>query len=273
MFKKNRIIAFLLGISVSFGSSYSISGEMITYEGIDNRDLIVNESIETEIVSVNGLDELSFAVAEISEKSADSNRLIVQSELSEIDCLDATEVIEGYNDIHILQFDTKEDAQQAYNYYSNLNEIDAVDFDCEFEITSDYISWGYGNCEDNNYATNIDEFIEKYEQFFTQSEVVVAIVDTGISDIAPVFKDSQGNSRILEAGYNASTNSVINDIYDDNGHGTHIAGIVAEATPDNVKLMSAKVMDNAGKGSELSLYLGIRYAIENQADVINLSVC
>lgn len=67
---------------------------------------------------------------------------------------------------------------------------------------------------------------------------------------------------------------------DENGHGTHIAGTIAERTDNGVgltglayraKLMPVRVLDRRGRGDAVSIANGIRHAIRNRAQVINMS--
>ena len=66
----------------------------------------------------------------------------------------------------------------------------------------------------------------------------------------------------------------------DNGHGTHVASTIAEATGNGIgetglaygaTIMPVKVLDRLGNGDERSITAGIRYAAEHGAQVINLS--
>jgi serine protease len=68
---------------------------------------------------------------------------------------------------------------------------------------------------------------------------------------------------------------------DRNGHGTFVAGVVAEATNNNVGLtglaygasiMPVRILDASGLGDESTIARGIRYAVSHGAQVINLSL-
>jgi subtilisin len=104
--------------------------------------------------------------------------------------------------------------------------------------------------------------------------VRVAILDTGI-DYA--HEDLDGNYR---GGYDFVFDD--DDPFDDsfNGHGTHVAGIVAAeedgfgvvgVAPES-EIFAIKVLDGAGFGLEDWLIAGIDWAVQNGAEIINLSI-
>ncbi|MEZ0396579.1 MAG: S8 family serine peptidase, partial [Anaerolineales bacterium] len=105
------------------------------------------------------------------------------------------------------------------------------------------------------------------------SAVVIAIVDTGIDLGHPDL------SAKLVAGRNILNPALPPN--DDNGHGTHVAGIAA-ASSDNglgvagvswgARLMPVKVLNSGGSGTFANLAAGIVWATDNGAHVINLSV-
>lgn len=105
------------------------------------------------------------------------------------------------------------------------------------------------------------------------SGVTVAVIDTGISRV----KDLQETKFVK--GYDFVNNRV--EATDDNGHGTHVAGTIAQSTNNGygvagiayeASLMPLKVLSATGGGTVADIAEAIRYAADNSADVINLSL-
>ena len=110
---------------------------------------------------------------------------------------------------------------------------------------------------------------------------VVAIVDTGVAyENYGKYKqapDLAGTSFV--SGYDFIGND--NHPNDENGHGTHIAGTIAQTTNNNLgtagiapkaSIMPIKVLDKNGRGNYFDIAQGIYWAADNGADVINLSL-
>ena len=104
-------------------------------------------------------------------------------------------------------------------------------------------------------------------------QMVVAILDTGIS---LTHEDAPAN---ILAGYDFVENDATPQ--DDNGHGTAISGIIAAKTNNSVGIASVcpnctilpvRVLDADGLGTYSAIADGIRYAADNGAKVINLSL-
>jgi subtilisin family serine protease len=102
---------------------------------------------------------------------------------------------------------------------------------------------------------------------------VVAVIDTGVDVNHPALR-----GRLLP-GYNAADGS--RDVTDRDGHGTHVAGIIAgswdtDASAAGVapqaSVLPIKAADAAGNFSDESISRGVRYAVQNGARVINLSL-
>ncbi|MCP4499326.1 MAG: peptidase S8 [Deltaproteobacteria bacterium] len=115
--------------------------------------------------------------------------------------------------------------------------------------------------------------------------VVVAVIDTGVSPgkikgkksrlpRVPDLKDTE-----IVAGYNFVDGN--DDPSDGNAHGTHVAGTIAQSTNNaygvaglapKAKIMPIKVLSDRGYGSVGDIANGIRFAADNGAKVINMSL-
>lgn len=104
-------------------------------------------------------------------------------------------------------------------------------------------------------------------------EIEIAIVDTGVDLDHPDLRNR------LVKGYNVINEKAEPD--DDNGHGTHVAGIIASETDNNEgvagitwysKIMPVKAMGAKGYGTTFDIAKGIVWAVDHGADVINLSL-
>jgi serine protease len=111
--------------------------------------------------------------------------------------------------------------------------------------------------------------------------VVVAVLDTGIAYRAkrPRFLRSPDFAvGQFIRGYDFVGHDKVP--LDENGHGTHIAGTIAEKTNNGIglvglayraKLMPVRVLDRHGRGRADTIAKGIRFAVTHGADVINMS--
>ena len=125
------------------------------------------------------------------------------------------------------------------------------------------------------------------------SSVVVAVIDTGVDYTHEDLKDNiwVNIKEIPGNGIDDDGNGCIDDVYgvdletgrdsgmDDNGHGTHVAGIIAASNNHigvvglayNVKIMPIKAGMASGFFNQSQIAKGILYAYNNGADVINMS--
>lgn len=103
--------------------------------------------------------------------------------------------------------------------------------------------------------------------------VTIAIIDTGV-DYGHLDLASK-----LVAGYDFVNKDA--DPQDDNGHGTHVAGIAAASSNNGTgiagvswgaRIMPVKVLDSAGRGTYANTALGVLWAVDHGAQVINLSL-
>ncbi len=103
--------------------------------------------------------------------------------------------------------------------------------------------------------------------------ITVAVIDTGVSRVT----DLQQTEFV--DGYDFVNDRT--DASDDNGHGTHVAGTIAESTNNNygvagvayeAKIMPLKVLSATGGGDVADIAESIRFAADNGADIINMSL-
>ena len=108
----------------------------------------------------------------------------------------------------------------------------------------------------------------------TQGEgITVAVIDSGVSRV-PDLEQTQ-----LVEGYDFVNDKI--DAFDDNGHGTHVAGTIAQSTNNNygvtgiaykAKIMPLKVLSAGGGGTVSDIAEAIKFAADHNADIINLSL-
>jgi len=152
------------------------------------------------------------------------------------------------------------------------------------------------NSIENTWGVNAINAPEVWNQNITGNGIVVAVVDSGVDYNHPDLDNNiwQNPGEIAENGIDDDRNGFIDDIrgwdflYNDNypmdldfdGHGTHIAGLIAAERNDfgitgvayNAKIMPVRVLDPSLYGELNNIAAGIRYAADNGANVINFSI-
>ena len=272
-----KMICAVMGFLIAFGS---LGGIVHAVTGVT--DEITADEFAKEIGGlIMSADELSNLplnnMCECEEDCSEfeTARLIVKCK-NKIDTLNASSVISGYDDLWILQFDTCTDASSAYDYYSTRAGIDHVEADKKIKSTFsaiiDYnpvsdgepeenLSWGPEHIGINKFNSDI------LEKAPSVSDTVVAVVDTGVDSDHPFL-----DGRVIPTKINTSSSGIRNNSEDDHGHGTRVAGIIADCTLNNVYIKPYKVMDKHGNGTVVTVAAGINCAIRDGVDVINISI-
>ena len=103
--------------------------------------------------------------------------------------------------------------------------------------------------------------------------VIVAVIDTGVSHVEDLAQTE------FVPGWNFVGNN--EDADDDHGHGTHVAGTIAQSTHNGLgvtgiafkaKIMPLKVLSAGGSGSVAGIAQAVRWAADHGAKVINMSL-
>ncbi|MDD9898580.1 MAG: S8 family serine peptidase, partial [Candidatus Melainabacteria bacterium] len=111
-------------------------------------------------------------------------------------------------------------------------------------------------------------------------ETIVAVVDSGVDYNHPDIRNNilrDENDNIIGSDFAADDS----DPMDVTGHGTQVAGIIAAEGDNNIgmigvapraRIMPVRVIGDDGTGSFSDIADGVEFAVNNEADVINLSL-
>lgn len=274
---KNRIISISLLIMVSVIGIITVFTNDFDNSKVTDKLAIDNEYIQDDTIRAIKHQEYDYLNADkqlIAKGIVDANKI----DNATVKVLD--------DNTSVITFKSKKDAE---NYADKTNGVyfnDSITIqDAENEATSTEensernessdVTYDSSNTADNDNSSEKHSELLDYlqSQDYGKNDVTVAVIDSGItvdSNTKNVFNDRVLSGVNYSATKSAETNG--NEATDDNGHGTSISYIIAQSTSDNVKLLPIKVIDSAGKGTLLSLYQGIKYAIEQNVDVINISL-
>ncbi|MBD2178225.1 peptidase S8 [Pseudanabaena sp. FACHB-1998] len=115
--------------------------------------------------------------------------------------------------------------------------------------------------------------VEKAWQKTKGKGITIAVIDTGVSRV-----EDLKNTKFVK-GYDFVNDR--EDASDDNGHGTHVAGTIAQSTNNNfgvagiayeASIMPLKVLSASGGGTISDIAEAIIFAADNGANVINMSL-
>ncbi|MCL2629020.1 MAG: S8 family serine peptidase, partial [Oscillospiraceae bacterium] len=201
------------------------------------------------------------------EPSADFStmRLIVNTDAENIKAmaLDGLISVESYNGTSSLLIFRSENNAEAANevfleqsIFSEPDIVVSVD-NPDFVYIDSFRSWGV-------VSTAMNEYQDYLKAQGSSSSIIVAVLDTGVDAAHPMLK-----GRVISGWNFVNGNS---NTTDRQGHGTHVSGTIAESTLGNVSIMPVKVLNDSGSGYSSDVISGIRWAADNGAKVINLSL-
>ena len=145
----------------------------------------------------------------------------------------------------------------------------------------------------NQWGLDLVKAPEVWNQGIQGDGIVVAVIDSGVDYTHPELTgqmwinsreipnnniDDDGNGYVDDVqGWDFVDED--NDPIDEEGHGTHLAGTIAAkrdgigttGIAPNAKIMPIRILDQQGEGTVSDGIEAIRYAVDNGADVINLS--
>lgn len=140
------------------------------------------------------------------------------------------------------------------------NELKSIQTEKTVKVNSQQIPWGFSDMK----------ITQEVQQTYTGKNVSIGILDTGIDTSHPDLKVTGGVCVLSECK---------NGYIDDNGHGTHVAGIIGAQNNNEgivgvapgARLYAVKALDAKGRGTTTSIMAGIQWAIKQHINILNLS--
>jgi thermitase len=233
-----------------------------------------NDRLDDEIESVNGLVSL--------DDMDDANAASVAEQYAKMTDLVSYAEVNGQ-----ISFDDPETSSK--NDLLDRGGINATPNDPDFDQ-----QWALNNTGQDGGKSGADiSSLEAWKKTRGSEDVVVAVLDSGVDyehidlrtniwarpDSVPAYYDDELGEFNDEYGYNGT--DPMSDPMDDNGHGTHCAGIIgAEGDNDegiaginwNVQIMPLKFLGRGGFGTTADAIKAINYAIDRKKAGVNLRV-
>ncbi len=253
-------------------NEYPVSEEELDYVNAEG-DLTDEENAPATL-NLPPEEETDEAWTESEEEETESDpqfltkRLLVLDGMP-ADTFGAVAVVSKNDAQYILQYETEGEARDAYE--ALLAAGCQVTPDEVIQVSFDSVA-PTKKTNTNSYGPSLmglDYLAGTLNQTGKGSQVVVATIDTGVD------RSSSYLSGRLMSGYHIFTNNgytyqINSDVSDGHGHGTNLAGIIAESTSDNVRIFPIKAFTDSGSSTVTAIDLGICLASE-YADVINMS--
>ena len=231
----------------------------------DNLSNIEKNNETTETVEDVTSDEEYIPEQNINNLNADdflSKRIILMTDNDDIIVDKESHILGEYNNIYLLYYDTVTETMNAYQYYKDMAvavepdkvintaaEEDILN-DSDIDITSFEVS------DSINPLTTLDSETSQFEPETLQNDKIIALIDTGVNESANVI------DRV---------SLIDDDLAGTNDHGNKmVESIVSQ--DNNAKILSIRAMGNDGKGTVSSIVAAMEYAINQHADIINLSL-
>lgn len=162
--------------------------------------------------------------------------------------------------------------EDAIDALRNNPKIVYIEPDYEVYAVDDILDWGVDRIDAELVWSGTEDGTDVVVDRNAGSGIRIAILDTGIDYSHP---DLDGN---YAGGYDFVNNDA--DPKDDNGHGTHVAGIIAAEDNDMgvigvapyADIYAVKVLGESGCGCVSTVIAGIEWAVDNKMHIISMSL-
>jgi serine protease len=185
-------------------------------------------------------------------------------------------------DLQLLRTAEPEQTEQMLSMYQSHEEVEYAELNHyfrQFLVPNDELyplQWNFYNDTDGGVHLEAAWDIQTGDP-----NVIIAVLDSGVA--FEDFEIYRLAPDLAQTRFVPGYDFVNNDTHpnDDNGHGTHVTGTIAQSTNNdigvagvafNCTIMPVKVMDASGIGTTFDITDGIYYAANNGAKVINMSI-
>ena len=235
-----------------------------------------DESIQVHAFSAeNIVDETdNTATQEYALQDFQTARLIVRAD-GKFNTYGALEDVSGFQDYHILQYDSPEAAMSAYGQLQKEKNITKIAPDevvaglqgeiseNTVDISKDYLcAWS----TDRTQSKRLQDYLKSNN--IQMREIIVGVVDTGVDYNHEFLK-----GRLIHPKFDFPKNSDAEEdeesIY--KSHGTAVSSVIVDNTPENVKIIMYNGFDENGKSTEARLAAAVIAAVDEEVDLINAS--
>lgn len=225
-------------------------------------------------VGLTETDNTSIENEGFSDTAFQTCRLIVKASKTP-DNLNSIGMANGFKDWYIIQFETEEDTQAAYEEYLSEEYVLSVSPDMVVDLSLDTENEGEPlEFDTDETPTRLDswgsiitglydvkDYIDSHPEF--DREIVIGVVDTGVDTDNEFIKD-----RLIRTYFNSSSEGEEENEYQEYAHGTMVCSVIKDNTPDNVKF---KVYKTGNEMPTSALTLALIRSIEDDVDIINCS--
>lgn len=205
------------------------------------------ENYNCTILSVENAEEYEGmqALSDMTSGYPDDQYVLVKTDAGDdiVKIADAEQAV-CVDDTVILRYSSKMQAKMGVH---KLNGNATVDY---AELSVDMKTQGGNNTViDFNDSTDVHD------------GKLVAVIDTGLDKTYAQSIDAESGTSFCSENTD-----------DDNGHGTNVTAAIMEASEHRARILPVKVADATGNASIVSTFLGIKYAIQQGVDIINISL-
>lgn len=250
---------FVTSLLFAFSYNFAIQKNVENYE---NDIIPFNEQLAS-IYSKYDKD----IVPENAESEFALKRIIV-SNYNNKDYGAVDKAVDYKHNFALLQYNTEEDAEKAYNDMIDdglIADADGLGYLNSYSDRGNTYPFGSNTIGSVNYMNNFR---------MAKDDVTVALIDTAV-----MLNHSDLKNRFVNSGYDYSVDGLSNADYDKKlqgsyyAHGTFVAGVIADNTMNNVKILPYKVVAYGASNFKASAVISaINDAVDRGVSVISISL-